>query len=547
MINRAIDKLEAFQKAISKAHLASAGISIDALNSKPLIAICNSWNEVCPGHEPLRQLAEEVKKGIREAGGEPIEFNTIAMCDGIAQGHLGMRYCLPHREIIADSVEAMVVGEGVFDGMVLLTACDKITPAMLQAAARINLPSILVTSGPCIPEIKPSESKDLRSRFLSGEITERDVIEGTLRYYIGPGICPFLGTANTMNVLAEALGMMLPGTSLIPAGTSFRRFAARDAGIELMRLVEEGITPKQIMTKDALYNAVVMLTAIGGSLNALLHLPALAAELELELPWDEFSKISSKTPLLCGVTPNGDQTVVDLHRAGGVPSVMKELKGLLKLDAITVNGKNIGDILEEAKVGDRNVIRSFDNPIQASDGIQILYGNLSPNGALVKTSAVPEEQREFVGTSIVFNSEEECHEAYKEGKIKSGHIVVVRYEGPKGGPGMRELHRVTEILKKIPNTAVITDGRFSGASGGLSVGYICPEAAEGGPIGLIQDGDIIKINLKEEKMELEVSKEELELRKANWTPIVKECGKGVLPRYAKQVASALEGAVLRRD
>ncbi|WP_206155025.1 dihydroxy-acid dehydratase [Clostridium muellerianum] len=546
MIQRAIDKLEPFQRAISKAHLASAGISIDALDSKPLIAICNSWNEVCPGHEPLRQLAEEVKKGVREAGGEPIEFNTIAMCDGIAQGHPGMRYCLPHREIIADSVEAMVVGEGVFDGMVMLTACDKITPAMLQAAARVNVPTTIVTAGPCIPEITPQDSKELRSKFLSGEITERELIEGTLKYYTGPGICPFLGTANTMNVLAEALGMMLSGTSLIPAGTSFRRFAARNSGIEVMKLVDKGITPRKIMTKGALKNAIVLLTAIGGSLNALLHLPALAAELELELPWNEFSEISSKTPVLCGIVPNGNQTVVDLHRAGGVPSVLRELRTLLELDVVTVDGKTVGEILDLTKDGDRNVIRTFDKPIQASDGIQILYGNLAPKGALVKTSAVPEDQRDFVGTSIVFNSEEECHKAYKEGKIRPGHIVVVRYEGPKGGPGMRELHRVTEILKKIPNTAVITDGRFSGASGGLSVGYMCPEAAECGPIAVVQDGDTIKINLKKGIMELEVSEKEMETRKLKWTPIKKECGKGILPRYAEQVGSALEGAVLKR-
>ncbi|WAG67156.1 dihydroxy-acid dehydratase [Clostridium estertheticum] len=545
MIQRAIDKLEPFQRAISKAHLASAGISIDALDSKPLIAICNSWNEVCPGHEPLRMLAEEVKKGVYEAGGQPIEFNTIAMCDGIAQGHPGMRYCLPHREIIADSVEAMVVGEGIFDGMVMLTGCDKITPAMLQAAARINIPTTIVTSGPSVPDITPNESKELRSKFLSGEITERELIEGTLKYYSGPGICPFLGTANTMNALTEALGMMLSGTSLIPASSSFRRFAARNSGIEVMRLVKEGITPRKIMTKEALHNAIVLLTAIGGSLNAFLHLPALAAELELKLPWSEFSKVSSKTPLLCGIVPNGNQTVVDLNRGGGVPSVLRELKSLLNLEAITVDGKNIGQIIEETKDGDRNVIRAFDNPLEAADGIQILYGNLAPNGALVKTSAVPLEQRDFVGKSIVFDSEEECHKAYKDGKIKPGHIVVVRYEGPKGGPGMRELHRVTEILKKIPNTAVITDGRFSGASGGLSVGYICPEAAECGPIALVKDGDIIKINLKNETMMLEVSEEEMEIRKSKWSFVQKESGMGVLPRYAQQVSSALEGAILK--
>ena len=298
-MKRAIDKLEPFQRAISKAHLASAGISMEALDRKPLIAIANSWNEVCPGHEPLRQLAEEVKKGILEAGGEPIEFNTIAMCDGIAQGHSGMRYCLPHREIVTDSIEAMVVGEGIFDGVVFMASCDKIVPAMLNAAARINLPSILVTAGPCFAKIKPNESKEFRQRFLRGEITERQLIEGTLNYYTGPGICPFLGTANTMGALCESLGMMLPGTSLIPSGTSMRRFAAREAGAAVMYLVEKQIKPSQIMNKAALENTITLLSAVGGSLNALIHLPALAAELDLELDWDDLYEITSKTPVLC--------------------------------------------------------------------------------------------------------------------------------------------------------------------------------------------------------------------------------------------------------
>ena len=283
-MQRAIDKLEPFQRAISKAHLASAGISIDSLQdtNKPLIAIANSWNEVCPGHEPLRQLAAEVKKGVLEAGGEPIEFNTIAMCDGVAQGHAGMRYCLPHREIIADSCEAMIVGEGCFDGVVYLGSCDKIIPAMLMAAARIDLPAALVTCGPCYDEIKPSESKALRARFLAGEATEREVIEGTLKYYTGPGVCPFLGTANTMGCLAEGLGMMLPMGALWPSSTSQRRFNARRTGAAVVEMVRRDVKPSDIMTQGALDNAVKLLASIGGSLNALIHLPALADELGLE-------------------------------------------------------------------------------------------------------------------------------------------------------------------------------------------------------------------------------------------------------------------------
>lgn len=545
MMVRAIDKLEPFQKAISKAHLASAGISIDALDSRPLIAIANSWNEVCPGHEPLRKLAEEVKKGVIEAGGEPIEFNTVAMCDGIAQGHSGMRYCLPHREIIADSIEAMVIGEGVFDGVIYMGSCDKIVPAMLNAAARIDLPSILVTAGPCYAEIKPNDSKELRQRFLRGEITERELVEGTLKYYTGPGICPFLGTANTMGCLCESLGMMLPGGSLIPSSTSMRRFHARETGKAVMKLVEQGITPSQIMTKEALENTVTLLSAIGGSLNALIHLPALAAELGYPLSWDDIAVITGRTPVLTAIVPNGNKTVVDLYQAGGVPAVMKELEGVLYLDELTVTGHTIGENLTNIKAGDRETIRPMDDPVAKADGIQVLYGNLAPEGALVKTSAVPMDVRVFEGTAKVFNSEDECYAAFRESLIVEGDAVIVRYEGPKGGPGMKELHRITEIIKGIPNTAVITDGRFSGASGGLSIGYLCPEAEEGGPIALVEDGDRILVDLYQGSIRVDITEEELEARRAAWLPVARPEEKGYLKRYAQAVNSARTGATLR--
>lgn len=542
---RAIDKLEPFQKAISKAHLASAGISIDALDSRPLIAIANSWNEVCPGHEPLRKLAEEVKKGVIEAGGEPIEFNTVAMCDGIAQGHSGMHYCLPHREIIADSIEAMVVGEGVFDGVVYMGSCDKIVPAMLNAAARIDLPSVLVTAGPCYAEIKPNESKELRQRFLRREITERELVEGTLKYYTGPGICPFLGTANTMGCLCESLGMMLPGGSLIPSSTSMRRFHAREAGKAVMKLVEQGITPSRIMTKEALENTVTLLSAIGGSLNALIHLPALAAELGYSLSWDDIAEITGRTPVLTAIVPNGNKTVVDLHQAGGVPAVMKELERVLHLDELTVTGHTIGENLADIKTGDQETIRPMDDPVAKADGIQVLYGNLAPEGALVKTSAVPVDVRVFEGTAKVFNSEDECYAAFRDKAIVEGDAVIVRYEGPKGGPGMKELHRITEIIKGIPNTAVITDGRFSGASGGLSIGYLCPEAEDGGPIALVQDGDKISVDLYQGFVRVDLTDEELAARMADWMPIARPEEKGYLRRYAQTVNSARTGATLR--
>ena len=546
-MERAIDKLEPFQRAISKAHLAAAGVAVDSLENpdKPLIAIANSWNEVCPGHEPLKKLAEEVKKGVLEAGGEPIEFNTIGMCDGIAQGHAGMRYCLPHREIIADSCEAMIVGEGCFDGVVYLGSCDKIIPAMLMAAARIDLPAALVTCGPCYDEIKPSESKALRARFLAGEATERDVIEGTLRYYTGPGVCPFLGTANTMGCLTEGLGMMLPNGALWPSPTSQRRFSARQTGAAVVDLVRRGIKPSDIMTQAAIDNTVKLLASIGGSLNALIHLPALAAELGLECTWAQVAEITSKTPVICNVVPNGDISCVNLYKAGGIPAVLQTISGDLDTSVMTVTGKTLAENLETSVLRcDRSVIRTQDDPASVANGIQVLYGNLAPEGALVKTSAVPADQHVWSGTAMVFNSEEEAFEAYNAHAIKPGTGVIIRYEGPKGGPGMKELHRVTEIMKGIPDSAVITDGRFSGASGGLSVGYLCPEAFDGAPIALVENGDKINIDLTKNLIEVEVSDEEFARRKQGWKPVIHENGGHLLARYAKQVSSAKTGAVI---
>ena len=542
---RAIDRLDDFQRAIAKAHLASAGVSIDSLERKPLIAIANSWNEICPGHEPLRKLAEEVKKGVLEAGGEPIEFNTIAMCDGIAQGHAGMRYCLPHRELVADSVEAMVVGEGVFDGVVYLASCDKIIPAMLNAAARIDLPAIVVTAGPCYAEIKPSDSKTARARFLKGEITERQLIEETLRYYTGPGVCPFLGTANTMGCIAEALGMMLPGGALLPSSTSMRRFSARASGRAVMELVEKGITPRSIMTLQALENATTVLSAIGGSLNAMLHIPALAFELGLDFGWDEIAAITSRTPLLTDIVPNGNKTCIELYQAGGIPALMKELTALLNTQVTTVTGKTLAQDLESAENKDLSTIRTVAAPLAKADGIQVLYGNVAPQGALVKTSAVPEALRSFRGTAKVFNNEDACYEAFHRNEIVSGDVVVIRYEGPKGGPGMKEMHRVTEILKQIPGTAVITDGRFSGASGGLSIGYICPEAAECGPIALLETGDIIEVELAENRIHACVSEAEFARRAESWKPHIQPGVTNFLARYAASVGSSRTGAIVK--
>ena len=456
-----------------------------------------------------------------------------------------MRYCLPHREIICDSIEAMVVGEGIFDGVVFMGSCDKIIPAMLNAAARINLPSIVVTAGPCYAEIKPDESKKARARFLAGEITERELIEETLRYYTGPGICPFLGTANTMGCLSEALGMMLPHGSLLPSSTSLRRFSARDSGKALMHLVEKDIKPRDIMTRNTLLNAVTVLSAIGGSLNALLHLPALAAKLGIDLSWDDIANITSKTPVLTDIVPNGNKTVIELYKAGGIPALMKELAPLLNTEEMTVTGKTVGENLLQAQNKDPQTIRTMEDPIKKADGIQVLYGNLAPGGALVKTSAVPDNLKVFKGKAKVFNNEDECYRAYHEAQLKEGDAIVIRYEGPKGGPGMKEMHRVTEIVKAIPNTAVITDGRFSGASGGLSVGYLCPEARDGGPIAFVQSGDRILVDLYKGTIQLDVTAEELERRKTGWVPHRQENVQGYLLRYAERVSAANKGAVMK--
>lgn len=546
IVTRAIDKLEPFQRAISKAHLASAGVAVDSLENpdKPLIVIANSWNEICPGHEPLRQLAQEVKKGILEAGGEPIEFNTIAICDGLAQGHAGMHYSLPHREIVADSCEAQIMGQNCFDGVVYMGSCDKIIPGLLMAAARINLPAALVTAGPCYDEVKPSYSKNLRAKFLRGEATEREVIEGTLKYYTGPGICPFLGTANTMGCLGEALGMEVPGGALQPAPSAQRRFIARRTGAAVVELVRRGIKPSDIMTQAAIDNTVKLLASIGGSLNALIHLPALANELGLECTWTQVAETTSHTPVVCNVVPNGDISCVNLYKAGGIPAVLKTIEGDLDTSVMTVTGKTLEENLSGKIHVDRDVIRTQDDPASIANGIQVLYGNLAPEGALVKTSAVPADQHVWSGPAMVFNSEEEAFAAYNEKRIVAGTGVVVRYEGPKGGPGMKELHRVTEIMKGIPNSAVITDGRFSGASGGLSVGYLCPEALDGAPIALIQDGDVINIDLTKNLIEVEVSDEELARRKQDWKPVIHENGGRLLARYAQQVGSAKTGAVI---
>lgn len=537
-----ISEIAPFTRAILKAHLCSCGVDYSSLN-KPVIAIANSWNEIVPGHVHLRQLAERVKAGVEAAGGVALEFNTIAVCDGIAQGHSGMKYSLPSRETIADSVEIMVKGHGIFDGLVVLSSCDKIVPGMLMAAARLNLPGVVVLGGVMPNHIKPKESKAARRDFLDGKLDEKGLVEITNRYYPGPGACPFLGTANTMQGLSEALGMAMPRSSWMQALSGEQLDTAEAAGRQAVELVRAGITPDKIMTRKAFENAISVLLAMGGSLNACLHLPAIADELGIPLPLDLFDEISRRVPFLAGVTPNNQEyTTNDLQRAGGLPALLQELGGLIHTDALTVTGRTVGENIAGSEVLDREIIRPVHSPIDAEGGIAVLKGNLAADGSLIKQSAVAPELRSFSGPAKVFNSEEEFDEAYEQGRIEEGDAVIIRYEGPKGGPGMRELHRCTEILGKFKRVALITDGRFSGASAGLSIGYVSPEAAEGGTIALVQDGDTVVIDVQNRILQVELTEEELERRAAKLEDVKREASK-FLRLYAAHASSAAYGAV----
>lgn len=542
MVDNRISTIKPYTRAILKAHLCSCGVDYNKMD-RPVIAIANSWNEIVPGHVHLRQLADRVKKGVIEAGGLPLEFNTIAVCDGIAQGHDGMKYSLPSREVIADSVETMVNAHGIFDGMVVMSSCDKIVPGMMMAAARLNLPSLVVLGGVMPNHIKPKESKAARQQFLAGELDEKGLVEVTNKYYPSAGACPFLGTANTMQGLSEALGMALPKSSWMQALSDEQLDAAEQAGRQAVELVKKGIRPSDILTIDAFKNAISVLLAMGGSLNACLHLPAIAHEAGVELPFDVFDEISRKVPFIAGVTPNNNEfTTNDLQRAGGIPALMNELSPHLSLDLLTVTGKTIRENIEGSEVLDREIIYTLEQPIDHEGGIAVLKGNLALQGALVKQSAIPEELKSFSGPAKVFNSEEEFLEVFEKGGIHEGDSVVIRYEGPKGGPGMRELHRCTEVLGKFKKIALITDGRFSGASAGLSIGYVSPEAAETGNIALVRDGDIIDIDIANRILSLNVSDQELAVRKEHLEVLKREASK-FLKLYSSSSASAASGAV----
>jgi dihydroxy-acid dehydratase len=544
-MDNVLSKMPAYQKAIAKGHLGSCGANYRNLD-RPIIAVVNSWNEIVPGHAHLRDLAAHVKRGIIDNGGYPLEFNTIAICDGIAQGHDGMKYVLPSRELISDSIEVMIKAHGIFDGMVMLGSCDKIVPAMLMAAAKLNIPTAMVTGGPMINQIKPSESKAARQQFIRGEIDEEKLVEATVRYYPTAGICPFLGTANTMSIVVETLGLSLSGSSLIPAISEEREKSAYDTGYASVNLVNNNVLPRQIMTEKAFHNTTAVILAMGASLNSVLHLPAIAKECGIEWNYSDFDRISRKTPLLTQVTPNGGEyTVADLYPVGGIPTIMRELTPILFTDTVSVNGKTLAENLETASLADGVIIRSFNDPFSQEGGIAVLYGNLAPQGAVVKCSAVPKEKWIYSGPAKVFESEEACIDAAQKKELASGDVLIIRNEGPIGGPGMREMHRATEIIAAVGDAAIVTDGRFSGASGGLSIGYLSPEAAEKGPIAFVQDGDRVDIDIYERTIHWNISEDEYQTRREAYEPVIKEVESNFLKMYGANTTSSAKGAVRR--
>lgn len=522
---------------------------------RPLIGVVNSQNEIVPGHIHLDKITEAVKAGIRMAGGTPIEFGAIGVCDGIAMGHTGMKYSLATRELIADSCEAMGKAHS-FDGMVFIPNCDKIVPGMLMAAARINVPSIVVSGGPMLSLNKDGKQLDLNTMFeavgafKAGKITQEEVDDFEDSACPGCGSCSGMFTANSMNCLTEVLGLGLTGNGTIPAVYAERIRLAKHAGMKVMELVEKDIKPSDILTEKAFENALTVDMALGCSTNSVLHLPAIANETGMQIDLDIINKISARTPNLCKLAPAGSYHIQDLYAAGGVQAVMKELskKGLLHLDLVTATGKTVGENIQNARVKDYDVIKNIDTPYSATGGIAVLRGNIAPDGAVVKKSAVADSMLVHKGPARVFDSEDEAIKSIYEGKIVKGDVVIIRYEGPKGGPGMREMLGPTSAIAGMgldSCVALITDGRFSGASRGASIGHVSPEAMEGGPIALIREGDIVDINIPEGRLSIECAQEELDRRKASWSAPQPKITSGYLGRYARLVTSASTGAVLK--
>ena len=541
------------EKTPHRSLLKASGFTDEEIK-RPFIGVVSSKNEIIPGHVHLDKIAEAVKTGVRMAGGTPLEFPAIGVCDGIAMGHIGMKYSLATRELIADSIESMAIAHA-FDALVLIPNCDKIVPGMLIAAARLNIPAIIVSGGPMLSINYDGKNRDLNTNFeavgafKAGTIDEQKLCELEEAACPTCGSCSGMFTANSMNCLSEVLGMALPGNGTIPAVYSERIRLAKSAGMKIMELLEKGIKPRDIITPNSIYNALRVDMALGCSTNSMLHLPAIAHEAKAPISLDYANEISDQTPNLCHLAPAGDHHVQDLYAAGGVQALMNELskKNLLKLDTITVTGKTLGENIANCPVKDYTVIRPIDNPYSQTGGIAVLKGNLAVDGSVVKRSAVAKEMLQHEGPAKVFESEEEAIDAIYKGKIVAGDVVVIRYEGPKGGPGMREMLSPTSAICGMgldKDVALITDGRFSGATRGAAIGHVSPEAVEGGPIAFVKDGDIIEIDIEKGILNVKVSDEEMAKRKEGWTPNEPKVKTGYLRRYSKLVSSAMQGAVM---
>jgi dihydroxy-acid dehydratase len=540
-------------RAPSRALLKAMGLTDEEM-ARPLIGIANSANELVPGHIHLDLIVGAVKAGIRMAGGTPLEFSTIGVCDGLAMGHVGMKYSLASRELIADSVEIMSVAHP-FDGLVLVPNCDKVVPGMLMAALRLNIPAVVVSGGPMLAGRFRGKKADVISvfeavgRVKAEDMTLEELAELEEKACPGCGSCAGMFTANSMNCLTEALGLGLPGNGTIPAVEAARIRLAKKAGIKVMELVDHDIKPRQVATPEAFRNAIAVDMALGCSTNTVLHVPAIACEAGIAIDLELFDEISKRTPHICSLSPAGPNHLEDLDAAGGVQAVLKELVagGLANPDVMTVTGKKLGENLKSAAVLDTEVIRPLDNPHSPFGGIAIMRGNLAPDGAVVKQSAVDPSMLNNIGKARVFDSEESAVDAILSGSIHKGDIVVIRYEGPRGGPGMREMLNPTSALAGMGldrSVALITDGRFSGGTRGAAIGHVSPEAAHGGTIALVQDGDEIVIDIRAKNINLNVSEEELTRRRAQWKPPGPSVTHGYLARYATQVSSAAQGAVL---
>lgn len=541
------------QQAPHRSLFNALGLTEEELN-RPLVGIVSSYNEIVPGHMNLDKIVEAVKLGVSMAGGTPIVFPAIAVCDGIAMGHVGMKYSLVTRDLIADSTEAMAMAHQ-FDALVMVPNCDKNVPGLLMAAARVNVPTVFVSGGPMLAGHVKGKKRSLSSMFeavgscAAGTMTEEDVKEFEEKVCPTCGSCSGMYTANSMNCLTEALGMGLQGNGTVPAVYSERIRLAKKAGMQVMEMFRKNIRPRDIMTEKAFMNALTVDMALGCSTNSMLHLPAIAHEAGVELNVDIANEVSARTPNLCHLAPAGPTYMEDLNEAGGVYAVMNELsrKNLLNLDCLTVTGRTVGENIAPCRNLDPEVIRPVENPYSETGGIAILKGNLAPDSGVVKRSAVAPEMLVHEGPARVFDCEEDAIEAIKGGRIVAGDVVVIRYEGPKGGPGMREMLNPTSAIAGMglgSSVALITDGRFSGASRGASIGHVSPEAAVGGPIAFVEEGDIIQINIPENRLDVKVSEEVMEQRRAKWQPREPKVTTGYLARYASMVTSGNRGAIL---